>query len=707
MEITLPECPKCHGLTRRKTSARGHFYACTSYPACKGTVDGAKWDAEVAGTPMPVATAGPPPPLGMPSGATALWPSGIIPRAFVLDAHQQAVVDWRRGVAAVAAAAGSGKSTSLIERTLDLLREGYIPEGICLLAFNKDAAALLRSRLEQRMGKAAGRVQAFTFHAWSYSLLRHWYPDDSRLSPGRILGTPQCETHPARLLGPLMEKLAIDRDWRGALEWTDRIAEGLIDIDAPDALLRVKDAFGWEPGVANDALKTARAWREEKAQRGLLSFTDMICEVAFAIWHTPLSPHVQHLAQMYHHVMTDEGQDSNLARWTIARWLGGKPTHVEATHRALSFMVVGDLRQSVYGFSGASPELFREFAAEEGVTFLNLPVNRRSTRRIVQAANEIAENQTWNLGGACDAKPEATEGDPVVVWDTPDGTAEAGCIVEDVARRLANGASLLTAQGDSTFAVLARTNARLVELEIAFVVRKIPVRVAGQEGGIWASTVGKEFLAYLRGAEGILDWGLLDVLNKPMRRINRGLAAGAMKAGRDAGLSVIDAFRRHENGFLKRFGDVLQRLSNLRWNERCDDVYVMLKRAAGGDDLASGDQDRVAAYSALKDAAIKLGSLEAILAHQKEVAAVHRAGCVELATIHAAKGREWPVVYVASVARGVLPHKKATDREEERRLLYVAVTRGMHTTIVSQGGAPSPFLVQLGWVEPDPDDAPG
>jgi hypothetical protein len=123
-----------------------------------------------------------------------------------------------------------------------------------------------------------------------------------------------------------------------------------------------------------------------------------------------------------------------------------------------------------------------------------------------------------------------------------------------------------------------------------------------------ASAAGKEFLAYLRGAEGAADWGLLDVANKPNRRLQRGLVGAVIRVCRDEHRPLIQTFREHDNNGLRRFGDTLDSLGQDPWNTRCARILDILKRAMGGADLTGGDQDREAAYVALCRAAVSLGS---------------------------------------------------------------------------------------------------
>lgn len=255
----------------------------------------------------------------------------------------------------------------------------------------------------------------------------------------------------------------------------------------------------------------------------------------------------------------------------------------------------------------------------------------------------------------------------------------------------------------SNFAILVRTNAQAAALECALLARKIPVRVAGAEGGVWSTSMGREVLAYLRAAEGTAHEDLTRVANKPLRFIRRDVvtqAVAATKGGRNDA-SVISALFQMRDRAADRLATDLQVLSTKTWEARCSAVADLLitdlqERAAaekGNAKSADADDDREATYHALAEAAAGVGSVKAIdaqIAAMKKV--TDETPAVTISSIHRAKGQEYEVVYVAGVAEGILPHKKAEDTEEERRLFYVAATRAKTSLVLSTGGEASEFL---------------
>lgn len=699
-----PTCPRCRGPMKLRNSSFGPFWSCARFPTCRGKID-------VEGKkPQENAPPAKPPPLGPTAEAR---PVGVHPPDFGrLDDHQREVVEYVRGVGVVAASAGSGKTHVLIQRTLYLLHLGELPESICLLAYNKDAAQTLRDRLAQFAPHAAARVQIFTFHSWCYAVLRHWYPNDPRYGHTRILGGAGSK-HPIELARVAARKVTEKDDeddsaW-GLLAAADRIAENMVRLDVENTPAEIVRVMGWwteetpvpkvlPPQLLHKAKIQARfcqEWATIKATEGYIDFTDMVCTVAWWIRSAPDQPHVHWLTQLYRHVMVDECQDINPARHTIA-------THIGCT--AISAVFVGDMRQSLYSFVGAQPDLFQDMATAEGTRLFTLPVNRRSTSEIVDAANAIARDQSWNLGGDARSLTSNGRGEPIQVVTQMTPKDEAVWIIEDIQTRIRRGLPLDTT--GENYRIVARTNAMLIDMEYVFVARGVPCRVLGAPGGIWGTTIGQEMLNYLEAIEGIPTWGLLKLANKPKRYAKKDdvrtvilNAQEAEKAGQAADLH--GRLRMHLSAGLRRLGTEMASTARRPWGSRCLEVARWL----GMEDeksMEGGDTDRADALRALLHHAQSLGSLRGIQDYRDALAKQERAPAVLLSTIHAAKGQEARVVYVAGVRTDKLPHKKGESVDEERRIFYVAVTRAREACVITTGGTPSRFLRELSWIDDIP-----
>lgn len=600
----------------------------------------------------------------------------------VLDPHQEALAQWRNGIAVSASAAGSGKSTCLVERTSRLISENYDPQRICVLMYNTDAADSFRRKLQLRVGYPGTRVVASTFHSWGYALLRHWYPREERLRPKRILTAEGGEVRPGDLVYPLIKKLKLSTDMDTALSYAALMAECLLDFSDPLALPSMDQVKKLIPGVPKSALPR---WMQffvelEKSKRAhrVIDFADMLFQVAKQILLHPTAAHICALGGLYRHVMVDEAQDLNPARVVIAKLL---------MSAAQSGLYVGDPNQAIYGFGGADPDTLLNLV-NEGATLLRLPVNRRSTPEIVETGNQIVRGCQWNLTGDCQALEGTPQGTPVLILETPTPESEA--------KEAANWAKWSLDQGLS-IAILARTNAWLIPIEAACIAAGMHVTTLGQAQGVWGSTFGEDLYAYLSAAEGINPGkALYRILNKPKRFAKGEQLLQEMKAVKSG--DFVQALMASEHARIANFGYALYGLRGLSWPRRVEQSVSYLVSSLQ-EDSSDNDEvqnvDKVEAYQYLGKQATDLGSLQAIDEYKRSMTATKVAQTVILSSIHKSKGLEFDVVFVAGVNTRRLPHEKSTDEGEERRIFYVAATRPKQRLILSPGGKPSPFLELL------------
>lgn len=629
-----------------------------------------------------------------------------------LDPYQEAVANDTQGVMLIAAAAGSGKTRTAVERTLRLMRAGVPPEAILMLAFNVNAVDTMRARIGASCPTGVDRAHVYTFHSWCYRLLRYWFPQEPRLN--RIIGTPQ---------GPARAKIARDT-LKGIGGKVDRVyeyidicglaAEALLDVrrfDAAQAAQKTLGCFSDEKS-AHDWVRFAQAYQAAKIRHGAIDFSDMLLEVGLWITGAPDAPHVAALRNSYLHVVVDECQDMSPARWAVAAHLGAL-AYEKPEERSLAFF--GDARQGINGFAGAKIDILLELNRDERVKKYVLPTNFRSTQRIVDRANEISAGQEWNLGGATLPHAAAASGEAVQVWYTS-SEEEGQSVVRDVQRRLVQ-IGWTAPSGNPNFLVLARTTAVLYRLEHAFISQGVPCRIVGEEGGLWGSLTGKQFLAYLETAEGRVNYGLLDVSNRPRRFAKKEAVVQALQDADRLNKVAFDPARIAQQLNIslckgaQRLGHDIELLASQPWAERVMQVAQMLRRALNDQPAAAGrdvaDNDAEAAIMVVAESAIALGSLEGIDEEKRLQARLEieaRNGCVVLSTIHRQKGQEGTVCYLVGCADGILPHKKCYEAlDEERRLFYVAATRAVEVLIVSTGTTasqrkPSRFLAEC-WGE--------
>jgi DNA helicase-2/ATP-dependent DNA helicase PcrA len=635
--------------------------------------------------------------------------------------EQQIIIDFRKGVAVVAAAAGSGKSTVLVERSARLIDAGVSPSRILLLAFNASARTDMRAKLCKRLGVADAdlKVAAGTFHAWGRSRVREVYKAAGKPMPEllesaayammqqTIMSTVyptvdaktdkrfrhSIETKPwLALSAQAREALCwLDADHRAADEETMSALKVFADLELPGAVgAKVDAATAWS---------VVRAFQDAKKAAGRLDFSDMLWIPCMLIKKgSRLAVEWQ---SRYDHVQVDELQDGSPARLLIGDWL---------SQGAKSYLSVGDARQSIYGFTGARPDLFvapltgvpggkgeRELAAGVKVSakLLTLNTNYRSGNAIIDLANRIGEGQSWNLGGAT-VGARQTPG--AVDMRNAGGFQLADSILDEV-----ESGGVSDDKGRSRCAVLARTRAALLPVRINARLRGIPVRTLTTDGSIWRSGAAQTIIAYLQVTEGRYE-GIKRIAWTPRRFFNGAALLEATRTAQQHGADLVSVMM-NQRGPIREFGEDLSVLQSLPWAERCEAISDLIvediESRASDKGGSAEDLSAVDTVTALCRAAAALGSLDEIEKNAREEEeddkrkddTTERQPALILGTCHASKGLEFSRVWVVDVDAGVFPHKRNDDHAEEHRLFYVACTRAAdHLTVCHAAREGSPFV---------------
>lgn len=507
-----------------------------------------------------------------------------------LDEEQKRAAERLHGTVVVSAPPGSGKTRVLTARFVNLVASGAPPSGVLAVTFTNRAAREMRDRVGAALGTPGTGLSIGTFHWFCLGFLKEHLGDFTlygREDTLRVLkdmgvkGAPQA----AELISTAKNTGRVDPETKEILAgYSARLAEsGALDLD--DLLLKTVEVL------------------KSGAGHG------------------------------FEHLMVDEFQDVNPVQMELTRLL---------SRSTKSVMVIGDPDQSIYGFRGASPVAFEEFASSGAFT-VSLSTNYRSGSALVSSSMKV-------LSSPREINAPRTGGE---LWrvDCPDDHHEAEFIVKKV-EELMGGLSSLTASNErglrfSDFAVLVRTNAQVRVIEKAFEKSPIPYQVAGT-----GSDVMVQFAAHLRG---------LDGEEHPIED----LAPFVRREAREFGLS--------------------EREAHLVYGE------------ARAYDLAAGDVSTPA--EVLKGFADRLVLMTPADDFDIE------ADRVAVMTMHMAKGLEFPVVFVAGVEDGLVPLTlmDGTDPDEERRLLFVALTRARDSVYILSARrrplwgsvrtpAPSPFL---------------
>ncbi|BAN69926.1 DNA helicase Rep [endosymbiont of unidentified scaly snail isolate Monju] len=606
-----------------------------------------------------------------------------------LNPRQREAVRYLDGPCLVLAGAGSGKTRVITAKIAHLVEHaGIAPRHLFAVTFTNKAAREMKSRVEQLIGGRDTRgLNVSTFHTFGLNLLRRELAAAGLRRGFSILDEQDVE----QLLRELSKQTELDRQRLQMAR--HRISAWKNELISPEAALsRAEDDL--------DAFHAALygAYQEALRAYNALDFDDLILRpVQLLEQDAELRERWQNRVR---HLLVDEYQDTNGAQYRLVQLLVG----VRA-----AFTVVGDDDQSIYAWRGARPENLARLKADyPQLAVIKLEQNYRSTGRILRAANtliannpHVFEKRLWS---------ELGPGEPIRVIHCRDEEAEADRVASEIVQhRFRHGSRY----GD--FAILYRGNHQARAFEKALRTHNIPYFLSGGTA-FFSRTEIKDLMAYLRLlANPDDDTALLRIINTPRREIGhttlQKLAAWA--AERNGSLfDAIDSLGLEQQlaarplARLREFREWLIGLQRLAEHTPPANVLEQLL-----DDLEYRDwlsqqssSERVAErrWENVRDLVEWLQRLQAdehkgetlpelvahlslmdILERQDEDEAGDR---VALMTLHAAKGLEFPVVFLVGMEEGLLPHQSSIeddDIEEERRLAYVGITRARRELIIT------------------------
>lgn len=605
-----------------------------------------------------------------------------------LDEAQAVVAGHDQGAVLVNAGPGTGKTRCLSARFVNLVESGVAaPPDILAVTFTREAASVMKERVQEGLGEDVEGLRISTIHSLAYSLLRLGNkkpkvapPEDAYERFVRAfheVGMTERQAKPEtlfHLVAGLKERLISPEQYK------DKMAA---DSLSQESVYRVYDRY-------QDLL----------AEENLVDFGDLVMgAVAMIQGDEDMAGYLRTLTP---YIMVDEFQDTSPAQYALLRALSPADRN--------NLMAVGSPAQTIHEWRGARlgellDAFHRDFPQAPSYT---LRYNYRSTQRIVSAAAAVGE-------GYPDAEQEARRpvGDPIEVWRPANQFEEAGRVALTAQRWIEEGIA------PDDIAVLYRTHRQADPLEAQLTAQNIPYQMTGALR-LYDHLDVQVILAYLGLALNPVQDGLLElVVNTPPRGL--GPNSVARIRGSDPVLTLAGLWEAAQNAALPtRVKDAAQELLSLleRLERKARSfpprrmVQAVLSETKYQEWL-DGQLDgyrRSRALAQLVQDAERFDDLSAFLKYAKERTEQDQHG-VHLSTIHASKGREWRAVIVISVVEGLLPHsaalKQGGEPEEERRLLYVAMTRAKDRLVLSvprtlttpdgdvQEATPSRFLRRL------------
>jgi DNA helicase-2/ATP-dependent DNA helicase PcrA len=614
--------------------------------------------------------------MGLPGVELPVWERGK-------NEEQLEVVRHREGPLRVLAAAGSGKTEALVARVACLIDAGVDPQRILGVTFSKKGASEMDARL-RKYGVAGCSIQ--TWHSFCYRVIREqptreasWQVDDNK-----------AKTYVKQALGYKHE------NWSGADATKVRNFIGRCKANwwAPDnaAVLPFARSI-----FRNDGARAQRVYAISEAlieTAGLLPFDNMLCIVANLFAEDEEAR--REWASRYDYVLTDEVQDNSPVQEALQEFLA-------RDHRNL--MVVGDMCQSLFSFRGSDPSLLDGFAEKWSAKSITMHRNYRSGRAIVAAANAVIRDGKYKLPVDMVAERKLEGQIAIVACETQED--EAREIVTETKRQLADGKRL------SDIMVLVRLNAQTRALEDELLREKIPYVVMGGVSFYERKEV-KDLLAYLRVAIGRDESG--DGIKRCINAPFRFLGAKFVECVQDEKQSDPEASwsdcvtRASERAGIQRrqvqsAAEWVRMIESVRAGiypgperkaPRANDVLEDLVRRTGylqWLEKEEGEESVESSHAANVREMIRVARefatvgelLDYVDQTVREATTQKRRRQGDVLTVmscHKSKGGESPVVWVMGCNEDVLPHAKG-DIEEERRIMYVAVTRARDRLILS------------------------
>ena len=606
-----------------------------------------------------------------------------------LNAAQREAVSAPPGPYLVLAGAGSGKTRVLTHRIAWLVEVERVPPwAILAVTFTNKAAGEMRGRLESLLPAGTRGLSVGTFHGIAHRLLRRHWREAELPETFQILDADDQQ----RLVKRVVAGLGLDEARFPPRQATWQINAWKDDGKRPDAI-----EAGDHP-VARTYLSIYRAYEQACRRAGLVDFAELLLR-AHELWLR--KPEVlAHYRERWLHLLIDEFQDTNALQYAWIRVLAGNSGTVFA---------VGDDDQSIYGWRGARVEHMQQFLRDfAGARTIRLEQNYRSTANILEAANAIiARNpsrlgkQLWTAGGA---------GDAIALYSAYNDQDEARFVIERIREHIGHGGAA------DEIAVLYRSNAQSRAFEEQLHQYDIPYRVYGGQRYFERAEV-KDALSYLRLAANRHDDAAFErAVNTPPRGIGERTLDQLRRQARAQDISMWDAAlaelsaaelnARAKNalrGFMTLIEEFSRNFQSLNLSEQVEHAIAHSSlRDYYERDSRGNAESRVENLDELvnvasrfeptqEDADAGLSELAAFLAHAALEAGEAQGEigqpCVQLMTLHSAKGLEFPIVFLVGLEEGLFPSQRSTEDasrlEEERRLAYVGITRARTKLILT------------------------
>ena len=665
-----------------------------------------------------------------------------------MNAMQLDAVTTTEGPLLVLAGAGSGKTTVLVNRIANIVKFGkaYQSSDVCrpvsdadvqmlqeyldgtselpfdvqdllsvypaqpwqilAITFTNKAANELKERLNAFLGDASLDIWAGTFHSVCSRMLRRYGDRLGYSNHFTIYDTDDSK----RVMKECQRLLNIDDKMMSHKEILAAIGSAKERLQSPED-------FAKEAGSDIRLSKYAECYKLYQKllmQADAMDFGDMIYNAVKLLEQEPEV--LEHYQNQFRYVLVDEYQDTDHAQYVLTAMLAGKYRNI---------CVVGDDDQSIYAFRGATIENILNFESNfRNAKTIRLEQNYRSTGNILNAANAVIANNTQRKGK--NLWTDAGDGEPITLFTAANADYEGRFIADVVETNVSNGKQF------SDHAVLYRSNAQSSSIENAFIKAGIPYKIIGGRRFYERKEI-RDAIAYLTVVANPSDnVKLRRIINEPKRGIGDTTVNAAADIAAALGVSIYEVIQ-HADEYarisrsatkLKKFTNMIDSFRNSLEDTSMEVLYDELLEQSGYMEALKLDKER---YEDRKDNLAELKNN--IIRYMNETEGGDLSGFLEevslltdidqyndqqdsvvLMTMHAAKGLEFPVVFIAGMEEGLFPSRQSmfdsTQMQEERRLAYVGITRAREKLYLTNAAErmlygqtnrnqPSPFLDEV------------
>lgn len=610
-----------------------------------------------------------------------------------LNSAQKQAVTAPNGNYLILAGAGSGKTRVLTHRIVWLIANGASPHDILAVTFTNKAAAEMKHRLEKMLGLSLNRMWIGTFHGLAHQMLRIHWQEAGLVQAFQIIDAEDQ----LRLIRRIHKQLNLNEE-----KFPPKQSQQYINANKDKGLR--SDKVGIDNFIDTTLHKVYQTYEETCNTGGLVDFAELLLR-SFELLRQNDAV-LQHYKSRFQHILIDEFQDTNSIQYAWILLLAKNTSHL---------MVVGDDDQSIYSWRGANVENMQHLSHDfPNTKIIRLEQNYRSTGTILTAANAVIANNANRLGK--NLWTEGNQGEPITLYSAFNEIEEARYVISSIKNWHEND----NANHLNKVAILYRSNAQSRALEEQLIYAQIPYRIYGGLRFYERAEI-KDALAYLRLTLNHDDDASFDrIINTPTRGIGETTLLLLRTFAHDKNLSLWNATKEMLNtkqftaraatainNFLQLIEQTKQKINEFEPFELINYItkYSGLReyfakeknersqaRLENLDELINAvrqfcvDNSKGTTCHDLECEGRNFALLNSFLANAALDAGEYTdptdpQNCVQLMTLHAAKGLEFPIVFLCGMEEGLFPHIMSLNEihglEEERRLCYVGMTRAM------------------------------